>query len=322
MRHPLRHLVAALIAALVLGLSALALAQSTGSSFGGGSWSESGGGGGSSGGWSGSSSGAYASTPQGNGIELSPGMQCLVAGTWLLVVYGLYRGFRWLTRPTPVAVGMTQLVIDARARRFVQARLDTLAKSGRTGTAAGRAELLAATAKALRDTRLAWIYAAARSVPPAADTVARTELQRFANEARAGYHRELLRAADGTTRVGNAPALAPKEHEGQGVVLVTLIVAARVRLADVRADRTDEIDALLSQLEGLTAAQLVALEVVWTPAAEDDRMSTAELEARYPGLTPLTTGLGRVFCGHCRGPFAGELERCPHCGAPRAEAMS
>lgn len=113
-------------------------------------------------------------------------------------------------------------------------------------------------------------------------------------------------------------AHAPKAHEGDGVV-VTLIVAARRELFDVHADPdAREIRQLLASLRASGTSDFVALEVVWSPATEGDRMSTAELEARYPELARLdeaTVG-GRVFCAHCRGPFADELRTCPHCGAP------
>ena len=66
---------------------------------------------------------------------------------------------------------------------------------------------------------------------------------------------------------------------------------------------------------------MVALEVVWSPAAENDRMSTAELEQFYPEMKLIDPNsiAGRVFCAYCNGPFPAELLNCPHCGAP-AEA--
>ncbi len=65
-------------------------------------------------------------------------------------------------------------------------------------------------------------------------------------------------------------------------------------------------------------ASLAAVEIIWSPAAEEDRMSTAELEQRYPELRKIdeTAIAGRVFCAYCRGLFAMELLECPHCGAP------
>jgi hypothetical protein len=60
------------------------------------------------------------------------------------------------------------------------------------------------------------------------------------------------------------------------------------------------------------------MEVIWSPAAADDRLSTAELEHLYPELRAIDpeSVLGRVICAYCGGPYSGELLRCPHCDAP------
>ena len=65
-----------------------------------------------------------------------------------------------------------------------------------------------------------------------------------------------------------------------------------------------------------------ALEVIWTPSTENDRMSSAELEVLYPELRRMdeNTVIGRVFCGYCAQPFPAEILRCPSCGAPGTEA--
>ncbi len=74
----------------------------------------------------------------------------------------------------------------------------------------------------------------------------------------------------------------------------------------------------MKRLGAMTPTQMVALEVIWSPAAENDRMSSAELEVLYPELKKIdeSTIAGRVFCGFCGGPFAAELLECTHCGAP------
>ena len=107
------------------------------------------------------------------------------------------------------------------------------------------------------------------------------------------------------------------------LVVVTLVVAARRELRDL----TDVRDAgqmrdALRDLNRLGPGDLVAMEVIWSPSVENDRMSTAELEALYPHLKKLseTSIAGRVFCKHCNGPHAAELAACPHCGVPRGPA--
>ena len=128
-----------------------------------------------------------------------------------------------------------------------------------------------------------------------------------------------LEAAGATVLEGDAGELSAKSREGPGVVLVTVVVAARRELTDVgREQNAHEVFDLLAELDALTADQLVAFEVIWSPAAEDDRMSTAELEALYPEVSRLdevTVG-GRVFCEYCGGPYPDELRACAHCGAP------
>ncbi|AKF03450.1 Putative glycine rich membrane protein [Sandaracinus amylolyticus] len=215
-------------------------------------------------------------------------------------------------------VDLTQLrlVIDWRARRFVQSELARMATSGRTATKEGRAELLHATVRLLRSAELAWLYAGEMSFRPMSPPQAQGVFMRLAQSARAKFTTEVVRAEGATVRTAEPGALRAKEHEGQGVVLITLIVAARREIHDVRPHDAADVERLLESLERIGASELVAFEVVWTPAAEDDRMSTAELESIHPDVVRIGGIGGRVFCGHCGGPYAIEIARCPHCGAP------
>ena len=80
----------------------------------------------------------------------------------------------------------------------------------------------------------------------------------------------------------------------------------------------NEIRQAVQDRAALNGQTLVALEVIWSPAAENDRMSTAELEQNYPELRMIDPNsiAGRVFCQYCSAPFAMELGKCPHCGGP------
>ncbi len=299
-----------------LALASSGAAQSTGGSAGGSSW---GGGGSSSGGgsaWGSSYGSSYGSGAAADAYEPPFWAQLLIAVAFLAFLFFLFRLIARASQPPNVGVASVRIALDARARRFVQASLADLAKRSDTATPRGLAELLGAASRALVAARLAWIYCGVEQVAPAPPANARTEHARLAQDARARFQNELVRNADGETRTADAPALLAREHEGEGVVVVSLIVASRASLPSASPGRPDEVASLLEGLSRLTAADLAALEVVWSPAAEQDRMSTAELEARYPELTRLTAVGGRVFCDHCRGPYAAELAKCPHCGAP------
>lgn len=115
------------------------------------------------------------------------------------------------------------------------------------------------------------------------------------------------------------PRIAARTEEGAGLVVVTLLVATQgdAPLLPTAMSR-DALGAALGAMIPPRPDLLMALEVVWSPAEDVDRMSSAELEALYPELLPLdaSAALGRRVCGSCRAVYAAELGRCPACGAP------
>ena len=306
----------ACVLAVWLAIATGVEAQSTGSSAGGSSWGSgsSSSSGSSSGSYSGGSS--YSSTGSANSYEPPYWVQLVVAVAFLAFLFFLFRGLGRLAEGPKITVEVAQVAIDARSRRFVQEALAKAVAEGDTTSQEGLVRLLAAAARALTAARLAWIYAGAQHFAPAAQPQARATHTRAANDARARFQTELVRKADGTTRTQDTPDLVAREHEGEGVVVVSLVVATYAKLPPVDPSRVDQLEGLLADLAALPAKQLLALELIWSPSAEQDRMSTDELEALYPELTRLTAVGGRVFCRYCSGPHAAELTKCPHCGAP------
>lgn len=360
-RGILRAVVAA--AALLLVAPASALAQSTGGSFGGGSFgggsfgggSESSGSSASGSSSSGSSGGSDTSsgsdtsgssgsdtsgssgygddsaTANGGGCGVSPGFAvafALLFGFYLVVnpskKRGFARGQAAAAEPGKLDVSALQLGIDWRARQAVQARLSELARTAQTDTPARLPELLRETVLLLQASRLSWLYAHVSNHQPMSPAEAERAFRDLGARARAEFRHELVRNADGALRARDTPDLQAHPHEGAGVVVVTLIVAAKRPIVDTLVTAgVESLDVLLDDLRAVAASgALAALEVVWSPAAENDRMSTAELEQHYPELEKLEEKAiaGRVFCAHCSGPYPMELLACPHCGAPVSKA--
>lgn len=323
-----------IVAALFLSIAAgPVIAQSTGGSFGGGSFGGGGGGGsyGGGGGYSGGSysSGGYSGGGGGGGMPLVCSVP-IIAVFLIFWVIGqankarsqgggqyVHHGARGWNQ---VDISAIRLGIDWRARKMVQDRLTQLAASGQTQSQAGLANLLRETVLMLRRSELAWLYASVANYHPMSAAQAEGIFRQLGTQARAQFREELVRNADGSMVRRDAPAMQAHKHEGEGVVVVTLIVAAKREIVDIHAvDHADHLKRLLDDMVAVANPHtLCAMEVVWSPAAENDRMSTAELEQHYPDLKKIDERsiAGRIFCEYCRGPYAMELLTCPHCGAP------
>jgi uncharacterized membrane protein len=316
-----------------LGGVRVAHAQSTGGSMGGGSF---GSGGGSYSGSSSSYSGSSRSYGYSRGYSSGGSMDCGGAGFSLivLVAFVLFIAVNMNRRKLgaggqalgpggrgpggAVDVSVLRVVVDWRERKFIQGELDRIAKSADTRSTPGLVRMVREVTVVLRRVRDAWLYAGIVNAKPMRAPEAEAFFQHHAQDARTRYREELIRNAGGATATRTAGALEARTEEGEGLVVITLIVAARGNLLDFHdlAD-AEQVRRCLESLGNLTSAGLVAVEIVWSPAAENDRMSSAELERLYPDVQKIrgSSMAGRIHCAYCGGPFPAELESCPHCGA-------
>jgi uncharacterized membrane protein len=220
--------------------------------------------------------------------------------------------------PAPVyhpgwEVRRVSVALDWSVRAFVQKALAETSARFDMNTAHG----LHGAASAARNCLLQYL-AGARYGAFQSFAVAQHECeQRFGQMADGLRQRYLVETVNNARRVAmNATA---QSEEGQGLVVVTLIVAVEGALPALPT--TLDVPSLGNALGTLIPSnpeRLLALEVVWSPSEENDRMSSAELETVYPELVRLAgdaSPLGRRACSHCRAVYAGELGRCPACGA-------
>lgn len=226
-------------------------------------------------------------------------------------------------RPRPrradVDVTMIRIVLDGRARGAVQAALDRLGTTAATGSAEGRAQMLNEVAILLRRHRSAWVYGAVTNHPMTTKDEARAAFQAHVAAARATYRDETVRNIDGNVTRAEAHAEAAPS-EGPGLVMVSVMVAAARELVTV--DRPGDGEALrraLEALSSLTPTSLIAVDVVWTPSAPDDRMTSAEVERLLAGSSYAKIDgalVGVAVCDFCQGLYPAEAFACVHCGAP------
>lgn len=325
----------------------------TGGSMGGGNW----GGGGSTSGRSGysggnSSSGGYSSpsrsysSPSSSGWSSSSssrssrsssddgGSGCTVAegigATFVLLILAVIIGAliradrpshtTYAPPPPSVDLSVLRVAVDGRARKFVQTELRRIAETADTRTDWGRAYMLHQVAFLCRRLRDAWVYGGALNYEMRAIGDAKQQFDRAVDDARSRFREEVIRNADGTITRKQPSAYVPRSDEGEGLILISIIIAARRELFNVnRLGDAEHLRLAFDAMSQLPQENLVAVEVVWQPAEENDRMSSMELEAKYPfpDIAPFPHSLvGKTFCTHCSGPFPAELVSCPHCGAP------
>ena len=219
-----------------------------------------------------------------------------------------------------IDVSVLRIGIDGRARMFVQRELARIAKTADTATEEGRVAMLREVALMLRRLRDAWIYGGA--VNEAMGELAREKsvFDHHVDDARVRFREETVSNVQGAHTAATASAYLPRTEEGAGVILVSIILAARRELFTVtKIGNGSDLVAALEAAGTLDRDSLVAVEIVWQPSEDADRMSSMELEAKYPQpeLFPLFGALvGKTFCSFCGGPFPAELVSCPHCGAP------
>ena len=212
-----------------------------------------------------------------------------------------------------VEIRAVSLAYDARARAALQQQLDALAARADLSAPSGLFSLGTAARDLLASAHGAACMGAFQCLP-CDPSVAQARFQQLADRARGRYTIETVNHA---RRVAG-PAVAPRAEEGAGLVVVTLLVAVRGALPDLPSAMV--LPSLMSALHGALPARpdrLLALEIIWSPAEDRDRMSSAELVVLYPELLTLDprAALGRRVCAHCRAVFARELGRCPACGA-------
>ena len=189
-----------------------------------------------------------------------------------------------------IDVSALLLGIDATARAEVQAAMNELAARGDTATNEGLVQMLREAIALLRGVERAWTHAGAQSFSPMPAPEAEARFVELTQRARARFEHELIRNADGSVTEKAAPPLPASDEPG--VVVVTVVVAARRELADVQDVRDREQLALaFDALAAIEPKDFVAMEVIWSPADERDRASAAMVEAKYPELSRLAPAL-------------------------------
>lgn len=254
---------------------------------------------------------------------------CACLAVFVLVFGGL-GGLGWkLTKPKPggaraaspgraeIELRRVSIGFDWTARAELQKTLQTIAATP-MGSDDGRRRVLTDMVHVLVEKLPAARYAAQQSMGKSWSE-AEPAFLAMTSQLRSRYRAD----TKGQHALAVTPEFQARADEGQGLVVVSMVFCAVGALSPLPAqlDRESVQRALRGSLTPPTA-RIIAFEMIWSPAEENDRMSSAELENLYPELLRIDSGadVGRIQCGYCSAVFPAEIGNCPACGAPRPGA--
>ncbi|MFP4298269.1 MAG: DUF1517 domain-containing protein [Spirulinaceae cyanobacterium] len=197
-----------------------------------------------------------------------------------------------LTSSNPkVSVGRVQVGLLSDAREL-QHELDELAQKADTGTASGRAQVLQEATLALLRHPEYWIYGAADSQQTALDSAeakfnqyALAERSKFAEETLSNYNNQLRGDDSNRAIAGEIDKLAKNLQQESGeYIVVTLVVGTTNKLNLPAINDSEDMRNTLRQIGGIGSDDLLAIEVLWTPQAQGDTLTTDDILANYPNL--------------------------------------
>jgi uncharacterized membrane protein len=188
-----------------------------------------------------------------------------------------------------VSVAKLQVGLLAEARSL-QADLNRIANTADTGTPEGLTLLLQETTLSLLRHPEYWAYAGSEvkqsRLEAAEDLFNRLSLaerSKFTSETLSNYNNQLRQAPSEKALPGSGGALAQTEGPGEYIV-VTLIVATQSKLSLPPINSTQELRQALGQFGSISSDNLLAVEVLWTPQAEGDVLTSDDMIAEYPDL--------------------------------------
>ncbi len=190
----------------------------------------------------------------------------------------------------PVSVGKIQVGLLATAREL-QRELNELGLSADTGTPEGRAMLLQEVTLSLLRHPEYWVYGSTESqVAPLSmaeakfNQLALGERSKFTSETLSNVNNQLRQDASTDLIAVKAGELANTLDSSGDYILVTLVIASLGRSELSAVNDSVEMRQVLQQVGAIGSDRLLAIEVLWTPQAEGDTLTTDDILAAYPNL--------------------------------------
>jgi len=178
------------------------------------------------------------------------------------------------------------LLADARS---LQTDLDRIAQTSDPSTNAGRAQILQETTLSLLRHPEYWVYGSTESSLGRLDA-AEAKFNQFSIAERSKFTEETLSNTNNQIRQAESKGALPGEATdelGQAsgeYIVVTLVAATLGKLELPTLNNSEDLRRALSQMGSLGEENLLAIEVLWTPQASGDTLSSDDILAAYPNL--------------------------------------
>ncbi|NEO98381.1 MAG: DUF1517 domain-containing protein [Symploca sp. SIO2E9] len=188
-----------------------------------------------------------------------------------------------------VSVGRLQVGLISNARGL-QKELNELGRTADTDSAAGRAQLLQESTLALLRHPEYWVYGATESQQTALEAaeakfnqMSLAERSKFTEETLSNFNNQRRLGTSGVTQSNNNTELAVTEASS-GYIIVTILVGIEGKLELQKINSSEDLNQALRQIGGVASERLLAVEVLWTPQAENDTLTSDDIMAGYPDL--------------------------------------
>jgi uncharacterized membrane protein len=197
--------------------------------------------------------------------------------------------------PNPT-VSVTRLQVGLLASASgLKTELDRIAETADTNTSAGRIEVLQEASLALLRHPEYWVYAGGgtqqarlNSAESEFNRLALAERSKFTSETLSNVNNQLKgsiannEALPGSGELDNPTKLFT---EGPGeYIIVTLLAATLGKYGIPAINSADDLRQALRQIGSIPGDNLLAIEVLWTPQAEGDTLTSDDLLAEYADL--------------------------------------
>lgn len=186
----------------------------------------------------------------------------------------------------PVSVTRLQVGLLAQARGL-QTELDQIAESADTNSPQGRAEVLQEVSLALLRHPEYWVYAGGGTQQVKLNA-AESQFNRLSLAERSKFSEETLSNVNNQLKAAlKKEALPPPDQISQApgeYLIVTLLAATLGKLEIPEVNSADDLRQVLRRIGGISGDQLLAIEVLWTPQAQGDTLTSDDILAEYPDL--------------------------------------